>query len=579
MSFVNVINASGTISSGTNLSQSSAYNFYTNSSLTNTSLNTGGIDISGNINSLTINSSNSIYGGGGGRGERSSSLATRFGRNGGHSIKIESSIQVSNITNLGILCGGGGGGQGNSINVGNYGGAGGGGGAAASSLTTITETSYGGSDSVGGSGTSLGTSGGGGGFGYSGGTSDTSGYATKKTGGTSSSSGNLCNGGSGGLSLSTGENGGDGTGYGGGGGGSSGYQFNKAGGGGGGAGCGGGGLGNAPGGGGSGGGIGGNYKVSAAFLGGGGYSIFNLGTLTTLENLQGTTSRHGPLFIAGNMPNTYSIIIQDASYGQLANTGWYAYTNNPNGISLQNFAISTQSTNVSSGIYYSVLTGITPQTLSGSQEIINGVYKFTYNWTLSPGTSVVMSGETYQTYDLNLTVTKDLACFLESSKILTNNGYKVIEELKIGDLVKTLYHDFKSVKIIGKSTILNLVSEERIKNQLYRCPQRNFPELFEDLIITGCHSILVDNFSSNEQLIKTKEVNGDIYITDNKYRLPACLDERTCVYRVGGTHNVYHIALENDDLLMNYGIFANGLLVESSSIWSLKEKSKMELIE
>ena len=581
MSFVNVIGSSGTIISGSNLTQTSSLNFVTNSSLTNTNLDTGGIDISGNINTLQINYSNSIYGGGGSGGIKSGTSVLRFGRNGGHSIKIESSIQVSNITNLGILCGGGGGGGGTQYNAGNYGGAGGGGGAGGHSTITVIESGYGGSDTEGGSGTAFGASGGGGGFGYSGGNSDFSGYVDAGIGGISISSGNICIGGKGGSSSLALKDGGNGIGYGGGGGGSS-VRVGKGGGGGGGAGCGKGGGENttSAGGGGSGGGLNSKYITSPAFLGGGGYSIFNLGSLTTLENLQGTTSTHGPLFIAGNMPNSYNIIIQDASYGQLAYTGWYAYTNDPSGnTTLQNFNISLQSSNASSGIYYSVLIGITPQILSGSIVNREGNFIVTYNWLLSLGTSVVLSGVTYQTYDLNLIVTKDLACFLESSKILTNMGYKAIEELKIGDLVKTLCNDFKSIKIIGKSTIFNSVSEERIKNQLYRCPQINFPELFEDLIITGCHSILVDNFSSKEQIIKTKEINGDIYITDNKYRLPACIDERTCVYRVVGNHNIYHIALENDDLLMNYGIFANGLLVESSSIWSIKENSKMELIE
>jgi len=38
------------------------------------------------------------------------------------------------------------------------------------------------------------------------------------------------------------------------------------------------------------------------------------------------------------------------------------------------------------------------------------------------------------------------------------------------------------------------------------------------------------------------------------------------------------VALENDDYYMNYGIYANGLLVESCSKRYLKEESNMELI-
>jgi hypothetical protein len=82
-----------------------------------------------------------------------------------------------------------------------------------------------------------------------------------------------------------------------------------------------------------------------------------------------------------------------------------------------------------------------------------------------------------------------------------------------------------------------------------------------------------------EQKQKTKEIMGKIYVTDNKYRLPACVDSRASVYETSGTYTVYHLALENDDYYTNYGIYANGLLVETCSKRYLKELSKMTLIE
>lgn len=170
-------------------------------------------------------------------------------------------------------------------------------------------------------------------------------------------------------------------------------------------------------------------------------------------------------------------------------------------------------------------------------------------------------------------------CFKEGSKILTDTGYKPIENLKKGDLVKTLKHGYKSIVMIGKRDIYNPAEKERIKDQLYKCSQREYPELTEDLIITGCHSILVDRFTSKEQREKVIEVNGDAYVTDKKYRLPACIDERASVYENKGNFTIYHIALENDDYYMNYGVYANGLLVETCSKRYLKELSNMELIE
>jgi hypothetical protein len=184
------------------------------------------------------------------------------------------------------------------------------------------------------------------------------------------------------------------------------------------------------------------------------------------------------------------------------------------------------------------------------------------------------------TFTFTLTVTAEpLVCFKEDTKILTDQGYKPIQELRKGDLVKTLKHDFKPIALIGKREIYHPYLKERIKDQLYLCSKTEYPELFQDLIITGCHSILVDNFTCEEQKEQAILVNGDLFGTDYKYRLPACVDKRTTVFANPGTYTIYHLALENEDYYMNYGIYANGLLVESCSKRYLKELSNMELIE
>ena len=46
-----------------------------------------------------------------------------------------------------------------------------------------------------------------------------------------------------------------------------------------------------------------------------------------------------------------------------------------------------------------------------------------------------------------------------------------------------------------------------------------------------------------------------------------------------GNYTIWHFALENDDYYMNYGVYANGLLVETSSKRYMKELSNMSLIQ
>jgi hypothetical protein len=172
----------------------------------------------------------------------------------------------------------------------------------------------------------------------------------------------------------------------------------------------------------------------------------------------------------------------------------------------------------------------------------------------------------------------DIPCFLEGSKILTIKKYVKIEELCKGDLVYTELDGYKKIDMIGWRIINHVGVENRIKEQLYKCPKENYPELIEDLVMTGCHSILVDEFKNEKEKEQMLEVMGEVYLTGDKYRLPACVDERTVVYEEKGQYKVYHIALENDDYYMNYGIYANGLLVESCSKRYLKELSGMELL-
>jgi len=174
-------------------------------------------------------------------------------------------------------------------------------------------------------------------------------------------------------------------------------------------------------------------------------------------------------------------------------------------------------------------------------------------------------------------------CFKEGTKILCltpqmKEEYVPIQNIRKGDLVKTSLHGFVPVSMIGKSVISNPGGLERIKNRLYKCSKSQYPELFEDLYITGCHSILVNNLSELQRE-KTIESLGDIFITDRKYRLMAYLDERCEPYSEMGRYTIWHFALENDDYYMNYGVYANGLLVESTSKRYMKELSGMKLIE
>jgi hypothetical protein len=189
---------------------------------------------------------------------------------------------------------------------------------------------------------------------------------------------------------------------------------------------------------------------------------------------------------------------------------------------------------------------------------------------------LMVAGLTYkQVYDA-------ITCFGENTKIMCcvdgEEKEVLVQNIRKGTLVKTLLHGYVPVHMIGTSKIHNLANNERYEERLYVCKKEKYPEVTEDLIITGCHSILVDAIT-DEQRANLMRVMKDIYVTDSKYRLIASLDERAEPYACEGIFNIYHFALENDSYYKNYGVFANGLLVESCSKRYLKELSNMTILE
>jgi hypothetical protein len=170
-------------------------------------------------------------------------------------------------------------------------------------------------------------------------------------------------------------------------------------------------------------------------------------------------------------------------------------------------------------------------------------------------------------------------CFLEGSTILCQidgvEKYVPVEELKNGTLVKTALDGYKRVVLIGKGSIQNPGDNERTENRLYKCSTSKYPELKDDLFITGCHSILEVSITEKQKEETIKRL-GELFVTDKKYRLMACIDERAEPWNSEGTYTIWHFALENADEKMNYGVYVNGgLLVETCCIHFLKNKSNM----
>ena len=175
----------------------------------------------------------------------------------------------------------------------------------------------------------------------------------------------------------------------------------------------------------------------------------------------------------------------------------------------------------------------------------------------------------------------NLVCFLEGTKILCLKDdvetYMPIETMRTGTLVKTRLDGYKKVELIGKNIIVNPGHSDRVEARLYKLSPSQYSELHEDLFITGAHSVLVETITDKQREELTKQV-GKIFITDKKYRLMAMFDERAEPWASEGTYTIWHFALEHTNIVMNYGVYANGLLVETCSINTMRTKSNLLII-
>jgi len=210
-------------------------------------------------------------------------------------------------------------------------------------------------------------------------------------------------------------------------------------------------------------------------------------------------------------------------------------------------------------------------------------WRIAYMGGSPPPSSVYNNG-----YDVGSTITAAMflypatPCFLEGTRVLCSadgvEKYVPIETVKPGDLVKTSRDGYKKVELIGSGTIRNPGHSERTENRLYKCSPEKYPELKDDLYITGDHSILVDSLSNLEREKIVKQ-SGRVFVTDRKYRLNASVDERAEPWASEGSYTIWHLALEHENPKMNYGIYANGgLLVETCCIFALRNKSNMTVV-
>jgi hypothetical protein len=166
-------------------------------------------------------------------------------------------------------------------------------------------------------------------------------------------------------------------------------------------------------------------------------------------------------------------------------------------------------------------------------------------------------------------------CLLENTEIETISGYVKIQDIKKGDLIKTQSGKYKPILHLGSGSIdLNYKNNEfETRVVLKDTFGKNQP--IQDLYMTRMHALLfsgeIENLT-NERYEKEKKYYENILKIEGYNKLLA-LHCNKCEYtnfkemqvKFNGKSNYYNIVLVSNDDNEEFGIFAEGILVETCS--------------
>jgi hypothetical protein len=206
-------------------------------------------------------------------------------------------------------------------------------------------------------------------------------------------------------------------------------------------------------------------------------------------------------------------------------------------------------------------------------------------YNITTGATITTINENAESTSSSMNLDVSSICFKEGTKILCNinnqEKYIPIEQLDDKIFVKTYKHGCKKVKFVLKSKIIN--SKEKTINKLYVMKKSETNNLIEDLYVTGSHALLKDELTEKQvnrmnKLIEKINIKYDMKI-DDKYKIIACFDKRFQEFNEPGYFNIYHLVLEaENEIFKNYGIYANGILAESTDEITLSRMKDYKLI-
>ena len=162
----------------------------------------------------------------------------------------------------------------------------------------------------------------------------------------------------------------------------------------------------------------------------------------------------------------------------------------------------------------------------------------------------------------NVTMNYTGICYEANTLILILENeeevYKKVSELKVGDLVKTYKQGYKKIKLLRSFKHKPLDKNNHL-NLLYKHKENG-------VIVTGGHSILVDELTEQEKLNNLKHYGNGFNetIEDKKLLLACSSDKFEMIDDYREEYHLCHFSLESDDPKEHFGVYiTDGILSES----------------
>jgi hypothetical protein len=237
---------------------------------------------------------------------------------------------------------------------------------------------------------------------------------------------------------------------------------------------------------------------------------------------------------------------------------FYKVTNPGNSI------LNTSGTNTTDGSTFTntILNSSAFDGTSLSGDNHTGVTGYSLN-----GSTITLIGGIDDGNEYSVIISFVAACFNEGTKILCfknkKDRYVPIEQLQSGDFVKTYKYGYRKIDLIGKNYLWN--NPTNFSHCMYKMAKTDTNGLLEDLIVTGGHSILVDDLGQYKEC-NQRLFHGTTPKIEDKYLLLAAASNEFVQLTEPKKYTYYHFIVENnDDDNEQFGVWANGVLTETPS--------------